>query len=1179
MNKVYKSVWCDKTGTYVATSETTRSNGKKRSGGTVRAAMAAGAMAAVFGVAKPVLAWTVNPAYLNNGGTAASDGGMADNIAIGDSAVSTATDGTANRGIISIGVSAKALSQNAMAIGEQTSVESNGSTAIGAESSVGVNSANSVAIGTWSSVKDNSYGGTAIGPAATAQGKESTAIGANSSTSATHAVAIGFVSQAVGTSSTAIGSAAVANGADSLAMGSSATANAANSVALGSNSVTGNSIPGAGGYDPTKNSANLALAGTVPIGEVSIGSAGKERRLTNVAAGQNATDAVNVSQLRVTTTKLDQQGFDVATGLGGSSWYDPATGHLYTGLNVNGNPFNNVQSALGYVGQGWSLYANGANPSKVLPGGSVNFVNGSNTVASLNGNTLKVDVVNNPTFSGMLTANGGLTVGAGQTVNMGGNRVTNVAAGTLGSASTDAVNGSQLFQTNQNVANVDNKVTQLGNVVNNFAGDQSTTFIQQNGGGIRYVRTNDAGMPQTDAYAQGQLSTAVGYNATAQGDNSLALGANSFAQNAGDVALGSGSKTAGAVATAGTTIAGDYYTFAGTTPLSTVSVGDVGAERTITNVAAGRVTGSSTDAINGSQLYATNQAVEKVSKGLANLDAGAVKYDKNADGTINYNSVTMGGTTYDTVNKTGGTTITNVARGVNDSDAVNMSQLNETNATINNFAGDQSTTYTTINGRGIRYVRTNDAGMQQTDAYAQGVLSTAVGYSATAKGANSVAMGANSVAQNDGDVALGAGAKTAAAVGTTGITIAGNQYKFAGTAPVSTVSVGDLNAERTITNVAAGQVTASSTDAINGSQLFATNQAIEKLDAGAVKYDKNGDGSVNYNSVTMGGPVSTDGGVTGGTTITNVHQGAVTATSTDAINGAQLYDIAGDTSNTYINKNGRGVKYVRTNDTGLVASDASAQGQGSSAVGYNATAVGESALALGRNAVASEANSVALGAGAVTAAAVATTGTTIAGNHYDFAGTAPTSTVSVGSAGVERTITNVAAGRVTAASTDAVNGSQLYATNQAIETLNKGTVQYEKKADGTYNYNSVTMAGDTYNSETKSGGTAIHNVARGVQDGDAVNMSQLKDMGKKVDGVQRNANAGSASAMALAGLPQSVLPGKGMMAIAASSYGGEAAMALGVSKLSDSGKWVLKGGLTSNTRGNVGATVGAGFHW
>ncbi|MCD9088869.1 hypothetical protein, partial [Stenotrophomonas sp. SY1] len=102
-----------------------------------------------------------------------------------------------------------------------------------------------------------------------------------------------------------------------------------------------------------------------------------------------------------------------------------------------------------------------------------------------------------------------------------------------------------------------------------------------------------------------------------------------------------------------------------------------------------------------------------------------MKYDLNGDGTVNYNSITLGGDTYDSVTHTGGTTITNVANGVADSDAVNMSQLNETNAnvtnlgdTITNIAGDTSVTHTDTHGVGIRYARTNEAGLVQSDSSA-----------------------------------------------------------------------------------------------------------------------------------------------------------------------------------------------------------------------------------------------------------------------------------------------------------------------------------------------------------------------------------------------------------------------------------------------------------------------------
>ena len=138
-------------------------------------------------------------------------------------------------------------------------------------------------------------------------------------------------------------------------------------------------------------------------------------------------------------------------------------------------------------------------------------------------------------------------------------------------------------------------------------------------------------------------------------------------------------------------------------------------------------------------------------------------------------------------------------------------------------------------------------------------------------------------------------------------------------------------------------------------------------------------------------------------------------------------------------------------------------------------------------------------------------------------------------------MTNVAAGRINADSTDAVNGSQLYATNQKVDE----------------NTQDIANLNQQVGSNTQS----------------------INNLNNRIDGVQRDANAGTASAMALAGLPQAVLPGKGMVALAGSTYSGQSALALGVSALSDSGKWVFKGGVTTNSRGNVGATVGAGFHW
>lgn len=120
---------------------------------------------------------------------------------------------------------------------------------------------------------------------------------------------------------------------------------------------------------------------------------------------------------------------------------------------------------------------------------------------------------------------------------------------------------------------------------------------------------------------------------------------------------------------------------------------------------------------------------------------------------------------------------------------------------------------------------------------ATGTNAVALGYFSGAAGNNSVAVGISSSASTDNSVGLGANSSTGAVVATTGVTLQGNAYTFAGAAPVGTQSVGSNGNERTITNVAAGRLSGTSTDAVNGSQLFATNQALDAINnGGGVKY-------------------------------------------------------------------------------------------------------------------------------------------------------------------------------------------------------------------------------------------------------------------------------------------------------------------------------------------------------
>lgn len=699
--------------------------------------------------------------------------------------------------------------------------------------------------------------------------------------------------------------------------------------------------------------------------------------------------------------------------------------------------------------------------------------------------------------------------------------------------------------------------------------------------------------------------TALGNNSFVYGIDGTALGYYAIVNNADDVALGSRSTTASTVATSGTNINGVGYTFAGITPTSTVSVGVEGNERTITNVAAGRISSSSTDAVNGSQLFASNQAIESA-----------------------VNNIVTTGTKYFHANSTG------------------------------------------------------------ADSSATGLDAVAIGMGAIASHIGSIALGAGSVAD--------------------GSTLGNAAYLVGGSA------TGELNiGERRITGVSAGAL---DTDAVNVAQLKAVATAASSgaTDNRAIKYDwtdTNGDGiaqtdEIDYTKASLAGG--------GGTVISNLADGTVAANSSDAINGSQLYNVAGDTSNENITNNGRGVRYVRTNDTDMPLADAKAQGKASTAVGYNATASAEGSLALGQDSSASALNSiaigkgaqadtaqsVALGEGATTQTAVSTSEMTIRGNTYAVAGIAPVGTVSIGDEGQERTITNVAAGRVTGDSTDAINGSQLYATVTAINNITAGiinlddaAVKYERHADGSVNYNKVVLAGGstqitnlaagTENSDavnysqlktvatqvtniangtdgmfqvnntsnhpkpaasgkdsaaggagsvasgdnslaigTKSRAEAsnsvalgansiadrantvsmgsvgserqITNVAAGTQGTDAVNVNQLKSgvasanqytdnkfnsLKNMVDDQGDKLSAGIAGAMAMAGLPQAYQPGASMVAMSGSTYQSQSAVALGVSMISDNGKWVTKLSGSSNTQGDLGGAVGVGYQW
>lgn len=188
-------------------------------------------------------------------------------------------------------------------------------------------------------------------------------------------------------------------------------------------------------------------------------------------------------------------------------------------------------------------------------------------------------------------------------------------------------------------------------------------------------------------------------------------------------------------------------------------------------------------------------------------------------------------------------------------------------------------------------------------------------------------------------------------------------------------------------------------------------------------------------------------------------------------------------------------------------------------------------------------------------------------------------TISVGAAGAERQVVNVAAGT---AGTDAVNVNQL-------RGVQAGAVNYATNVDGSVNYNQVNLG----NGQAPNG-TVVSNVAPGVAGTDAVNVNQLNagvssanqytdaragQLQANIDKTAKEASAGTAGAMAMANLPQAYIPGKSMLSVGVAAYDGASAIALGVSKLSDNGQWIVKFSATGNSRGKFGVGAGAGFSW
>ncbi|HBJ3163770.1 TPA: trimeric autotransporter adhesin SadA [Salmonella enterica subsp. enterica serovar Choleraesuis] len=1011
-----------------------------------------------------------------------------------------------------------------------------------------------------------------------------------------------------------------------------------------------------------------ALLWDADTGAFSAKHNGSDSKLTNLAAGTlaaDSTDAVNGSQLFATNENVSQNTTDIAANT-------TSINQNTTDIATNTTSINSLSDSVTTLTDDALLWdaASGAFSAKhngsdskitnlaagTLAADSTDAVNGSQLFATnenVSQNT--TDIATNTTSINNLSnsvttltddallwdaASGAFSASR----NGSASKIINVAAGDLSEDSTDAVNGSQLYETNQKVDQNTSAIADINTSITNLSSDNlswnetTSSFSASHGSSttnkITNVAAGELSEESTDAVNGSQL-----FETNEKVD-----------QNTTDIAANTTNITQSstAIENLNTSVSDINTSITGLTDNALLWDEDIGAfsanhggsTSKITNVAAGALSEDSTDAVNGSQLYETNQKVDQntsaiadINTSITNLGTDALSWD-DEEGAFSASHSTSG------TNK-----ITNVAAGeiASDStDAVNGSQLYETNMLISQYsesisqlAGDTSETYITENGTGVKYIRTNDNGLEGQDAYATGNGATAVGYDAVASGAGSLALGQNS-SSIEGSIALGSGSTSNRAI-TTGIreTSATSDgvvigYNTTDRELLGALSLGtDGESYRQITNVADGS---EAQDAVTVRQL---QNAIGAVTTTPTKYYHAN--STEEDSLAVG----TDSLAMGAKTIVNADAGIGIGLNTlvmaDAINGIAIGSNAranhansiamgngsqttrgAQTDYTAYNmdtpQNSVGEFSVGSEDGQRQITNVAAGSADTDAVNVGQLKVTDAQVSRntqsitnlntqvsnldirvtniengigdivttgstkyfktntdGADANAQGADSVAIGSGSIAAAE-----NSVALGTNSVADEA--NTVSVGSSTQQRRITNVAAG---VNNTDAVNVAQLKASEA-------GSVRYETNADGSVNY-SVLNLGDG------SGGTTrIGNVSAAVNDTDAVNYAQLKrsveeantytdqkmgEMNSKIKGVENKMSGGIASAMAMAGLPQAYAPGANMTSIAGGTFNGESAVAIGVSMVSESGGWVYKLQGTSNSQGDYSAAIGAGFQW
>ncbi|HAN6142196.1 TPA: hypothetical protein IF038_001820 [Escherichia coli] len=965
-------------------------------------------------------------------GTKAEANGL-NSIALGSGGIADA-DNT-----IALGNQSLAVAAGAIAIGQGNKADGANAIALGNGSVTG--GANAIALGQGSYA--GLENGIAIGGQASAQGTNSVALGAGSVATEDNSVSVGnttdqrkIVNMAAGDISTS--STDAINGSQLYAisksvadrLGGGATVNA-QGVVTAPNYRLKNGIYGNVGDALADLNNNTIQWDSVKKGYSAAHGTDATSTITNVKAGTisaTSTDAVNGSQLKATNDDVEANTANIATN----------TSNIATNtasIATNTTNITNLTDSVGDLKDDALLWNDAKNAfsaahdqdttSKItnvkdgdLTAGSTDAVNGSQlktTNDAVATNTTNIanntsNIATNTTNISNLTEtvtnlgedalkwdkdNGVFTAAHGTDAT---SKITNVKDADLTADSTDAVNGSQLKTTNDAVAtNTTNIANNTSNIATNTTNISNLTETVTNLGedALKWDKDN------------GVFTAAHGNNATSKitnvKDGDLTAGST-------DAVNGSQLKTTNdAVATNTTNIATNTTNISNLTEtvtnlgedalkwdkdngVFTAAHGNNTASK-ITNILDGTVTATSSDAINGSQLYDLSSNIATYFGGNASV---------NTDGVFTGPTYKIGETNYYNVG--------DALAAINSSFSTSLGDALLWDASVDKFSAKHGT-----NGDAsvITDVANGDVSSTSSDAVNGSQLYTTNKYVVDALGGGAEVNADGSISAPTYTIANADYDNVGDALNAIDTTLddallwdadAGENGAFS-------AAHGKDKTASVITNVANGAISSTSSDAVNGSQLYTTNQyivdalggdaevnadgtitaptytianaeynnvgdALDALDDNALLWDETANGGAGAYNASHDGKASI---------ITNVANGSISEDSTDAVNGSQLNatnmmieqnsqiinQLAGNTDATYIEENGAGINYVRTNDNGLAFNDASASGVGATAVGYNAVASGASSVAIGQNSSSTVDTGIALGSSSVSSRVIA----------------------------------------------------------------------------------------------------------------------------------------------------------------------------------------------------------------